>query len=164
LSVVLTSEVTVSSSNFYKEALHWYESMANTSSDLMVFIDRTYSYRAVNRAYCDEHRRTREEILGHTVAEVFGEEAFETTLKPHFDRCLSGEQVTFEFWWDSPSPGRRHVDARYHPFFEADGSVSGVAVNVRDTTHRRPTEEQLNIDYGGNTVAAHACGLFRRGG
>jgi PAS domain S-box-containing protein len=126
-----------------QEELLWYRSMATASTDLMVFVDSTYTYRAVNQAYCDEHRRTREEILGHTVAEVFEGESFETTVKPHFDRCLSGEQVTFEFWWDSPSRGRRHVDARYHPFFEADGSVSGVAVNIRDTTHRRETEEQL---------------------
>ena len=81
-----------------KEALQWYKSMVTATSDLTVFVDSTYTYRAVNQAYCDEHRRTEEEILGHTVAEVFGEKAFETTLKPHFDRCLSGEQVTFEFW------------------------------------------------------------------
>jgi PAS domain S-box-containing protein len=93
LSVVLTSEVTVSSSNFYKEALHWYESMANTSSDLMVFIDRTYSYRAVNRAYCDEHRRTREEILGHTVAEVFGEEDVMHDKEPQSVGCPAHESA-----------------------------------------------------------------------
>jgi PAS domain S-box-containing protein len=129
-------------SSLYKE-LQWFKSMVTASSDLMVFVDSTYTYRAVNQAYCDEHGRTQEEILGHTVPEVFGERAFETTLKPHFDRCLSGEQVTFGFWWDSPSRGRRHVDARYDPFFEADGSVSGVVLDGRDTTERKQIEEQL---------------------
>ena len=109
----------------------------------MVFIDSTYTYRAVNQAYCDEHQRTQEEILGHTVAEVFGEKVFETTLKRHMDRCLSGERVNFEFWWDSPSRGCRHVNARYDPFFEADGSVSEVVVDARDTTERKQIQEQL---------------------
>ena len=109
----------------------------------MVFIDSTYTYRAVNQAYCDEHQRTQEEILGHTVAEVFREKVFETTLKRHMDRCLSGERVNFEFWWDSPSRGRRHVNARYDPFFEADGSVSEVVVDARDTTERKQIQEQL---------------------
>ena len=126
-----------------ERALHWYRSMVTVSSDPTVFVDSTYTYRAVNQAYCDEHGRTQEEILGHTVAEVFGEDIFETTLKPHLDRCLSGEQVTFEFWWDSPGRGRRYVDARCHPFFEADGSVSGVVVDARDTTDRKEIEEQL---------------------
>ena len=120
-----------------------YRSMVTASSDLMVYVDSTYTYRAVNQAYCDEHQRTQEEILGRTVAEVFGEEAFETELKPHLDRCLSGERVNFEFWWDSPSRGRRHVEARYDPFFEADGSVSGVLVDVRDTTDQKRIEVQL---------------------
>ena len=125
-----------------REALQWYRSMATASRDPMVYLDSTYTYRAVNQAYCDEHQRTREEILGHTVADVFGKEMFETTLKPHLDRSLSGEQVSFDFWWTSPSRGRRHVDARYDPFFEADGSVSGITMNVRDTTDRRRTEEE----------------------
>ena len=126
-----------------EKELQWFKSMVTASSDLMVFVDSTYTYRAVNQAYCDEHQRTQEEILGHTVAEVFGENAFETTLKPHLDRCLTGEQVTFEFWWNSPSQGRRCVEARYDPFFEADGSVSGVVVDARDTTERKQIEEQL---------------------
>ena len=126
-----------------EKELRWYRSMVTASSDLMVFIDSTYTYRAVNQAYCDEHQRTQEKILGHTAAEVFGEKVFETTLKRHMDRCLSGERVTFEFWWDSPSRGRRHVSARYDPFFEADGSVSGVVVDARDTTERKRIEEQL---------------------
>ena len=125
-----------------KEALQWYQSMATASRDLMVFVDSTYTYRAVNQAYCDEHQRTREEILGHTVADVFGEDTFEASLKPYLDRSLSGEPVSFGFWWNSPSRGRRHVDARYDPFFAADGSVSGVAVNVRDTTDGMRTDEQ----------------------
>ena len=123
-------------------ALQWYRSMATASSDLMVLVDPTYTYRAVNQAYCDEHQRTREEILGHTITDVFGKEMFEATLKLHLDRCLKGEHVSFDFWWTSPSRGRRHIEARYDPFYEADGSVSGVAVNLRDTTDRRRTEEE----------------------
>jgi PAS domain S-box-containing protein len=108
----------------------------------MAFVDPTYTYRAANQAYCDEHRRTLEEIVGHTVTEVFGKETFEGALKPHLDRCLKGEHVSFGFWWTSPSRGRRHVEARYDPSYEADGSLSGVAVNVRDTTERKRIEEE----------------------
>jgi len=117
--------------------------MVTASSDFMVLVDATYTYRAVNQAYCDAHQRTQEEILGHTVAEVFGEEPFSATLKPHLDRCLSGEPVKFSFWWDSPSGGRRHIDATYDPFFEGDGSVSAVVVDARDSTERKRVEEQL---------------------
>ena len=117
--------------------------MVTASRDLMVFIDSGYTYRAVNPAYCEEHQRTPEKILGHTVVDLYGEEFFRKTLKPHLDRCLSGESVAFQFWWDSPLRGRRHVDLRYDPFFEDDGSVSGVIADVRDTTEQMRTKEQL---------------------
>jgi len=118
--------------------------MIEASSDLLVFVDPTYVYLEVNQAYCDEHLLTREELLDHTVAEVFGEKFFEEKLKPHLDRCLTGERVTFEFWWDSPRRGHRHIDATYDPFIEADGSVSGVLVNGRDSTKRANAEGELH--------------------
>ena len=125
-----------------------------------MFVDPTYRYLAVNQAYCDEQQRTPEEILGHTVAEVFGKETFEGTMKPHLDRCLQGEHVSFDFWWTSPSRGRRHVEARYDPFFEADGSVSGVAVNVRDTTDRKKIEEQHERSLAALEAANEELELF----
>jgi len=46
---------------------------ASTNNAFVVFVDSTYTYREVSQAYCDEHQTTREETLGHTLAEVFGE-------------------------------------------------------------------------------------------
>lgn len=109
----------------------------------MVFVDPTYTYRAVNATYCEAHGKTQEEILGHTVASVLGQQFFETTLKPNLDRCLAGERMKFESWWDSPALGRRHVDVRYDPFYEANGSVSGVLVDIRDTTDQKQAQEEL---------------------
>ena len=126
-----------------KEELERYRSMVTASSSLMVLMDSTFTYRAVNQAYCDELRRTEDEILGHTVAEVLGEEDFEHTLRPYLERCLAGEQVIFGRWWDSPSRGRRHIDVRYDPFYGDDGSVSGVLLHARDTTERKEMDDQL---------------------
>ena len=121
-----------------------YVSMVTASSSLMAFVDSTYRYRAVNQAYCDEHQRTQDEILGHSISEVIGGEVFERTLRPHFERCLQRGWVThYGFWWDSPRQGRRHINGRYHPFFEADGSVSGIVVDERDTTEGAQMEDQL---------------------
>ena len=136
--------------------LLWYKSMVTASSELMVLVDASYTYRAVNQAYCDAHQRTQEEILGHTVAEVFGEEAFGATLKPNMDRCLSGEQVKFSFWWDLPSGGRRHIDATYDPFFAADGSVSAV-VNTMTGSSAVPIDDGFSIRRAAADLAIDLC-------
>jgi len=142
------------------KALEWYEAMVAGSSGLMAFVDVEYTYWAVNRAYCEEHERTEEELLGLAVAELFGEKVFQKTLKPQLDLCLSGEQVGFEFWWNSPSRGRRHVHARYDPFFEADGSVSGVLVEVRDTTEQKQIEQHHERSILALEVANRELELF----
>ena len=105
--------------------------------------DRESREPLLQRSLAYEHLRAAETLLGHSVVEVFGEKLFETTLKPQLDRCLTGERVVFSFWWDSPSRGPRHFDATYDPFFEADGSVSGVLVDARDSTERAQAEEAL---------------------
>ena len=125
------------------EELQWYKSVVTASSSRMIFVDSTFTYRAANQAYCDEHRLTQDDIIGHTVAEVLGEELFEKTLRPYYERCLAGEQLLFSGWWDLPARGRRHVDAQYDPFIGADGKVAGVVVHARDTTERKLTEDQL---------------------
>ena len=143
-----------------EEALRQYESMVSASSDLMMFVDPTYTYQAVNPAYCDAHQNTQEEILGRTVAEVLGQKIFETQIKPQLDRCLSGERVNFEFWWDSPSLGRRYMQAKYDPFYEVDGSVSGVLVDVRDTTDSKQAEKLKSAETKYRDLYENAPDLF----
>ncbi len=143
-----------------EEALRQYESMVSASSDLMMFVDPTYTYQAVNPAYCDAHQNTQEEILGRTVAEVLGQKIFETQIKPQLDRCLSGERVSFEFWWDSPSLGRRYMHAKYDPFYEVDGSVSGVLVDVRDATDSKQTEKLKRAEAKYRDLYENAPDLF----
>jgi len=90
---------------------------------------------------------------------VLGQKLFETQVKFQLDRCLSGERVHFEFWWDSPGLGRRHMDSRYDPFYGAAGSVSGVLVDVRDTTDRKQAEEKIGTSQRMLSEAQRIAGL-----
>jgi len=67
-----------------------YEFIANTSGDFMTLINRDYEYEVVNEAYCLAHRRKREEIIGKTVADVWGGEKFKEVIKERLDRCFKG--------------------------------------------------------------------------
>ena len=51
-----------------------YEIIANVSSEFMTLVDQNYVYEMVNEAYCQAHNKTRMEILGRTMAEIWGEE------------------------------------------------------------------------------------------
>ena len=126
-----------------EEELGRYKLIVSAVHDPMSFIDSNYTYRTVNDAYTEIFKRTREEIIGHPVAEMFGTEIFEKKIKGHLDHCLTGEEVHYLDWLDFPDGKRRCMHISYYPFFENDECVSGVVVNARDTTDLELAEEAL---------------------
>ncbi len=86
---------------------------------------------------------TRDQLVGHTVAEVFGEEFFSEVIKPHAERCMAGEEVRYEAWFDFPVTGRQYMQFTYDPYTRADNEVEGFVVNARNVTERKRVEEEL---------------------
>ena len=127
-----------------EETLRRYERIVSASRDLMAFIDSKYTYQAANKAYLEAFGKSREEIIGYTVAEILGTEIFDMRIKRHLDQCLTGKHRNYQHWLELPALGRRYLDVHYDPFYEADGSVSGVAVNVRDITEAHNLSDQLS--------------------
>jgi len=123
--------------------LHRHRLLLSTINDPISFVDRHYIYRTVNDAYMKIFKRPREEIIGHSVADLLGEEVFEKKVKHHIDRALLGEKIDYENWFDYPQWGRRYVIMRYYPFIETDGTISGIAVTAQDITTHKLTEEAL---------------------
>ena len=126
-----------------EEELGRYKLIVSAVHDPMSFIDSNYTYRTVNDAYTKIFMRPREEIIGHSVAELFGTETFEKQIKTHLDKCLSGNEVHYLNWLDFPDGKRRFMHISYYPYFEHDKRVSGVVVNARDMTDLEQAEEAL---------------------
>ncbi|MBI5557755.1 MAG: PAS domain-containing protein [Deltaproteobacteria bacterium] len=123
-----------------------YKHILSTTDDLLSFIDTNFSYRTVNDAYCRAFNKNRQEIEGHSVSELLGAELFESAIRGALERCLRGETVREEFSCFVPGLDmRRHMDVAYYPFFEADGSVSGIVANARDISRRKQVEERVKI-------------------
>lgn len=140
------------------EVLRRYEHIVSASGDLMAFIDTEYRYRAVNVAYVEAFGKSREELIGQSVAVILGTEVFATRLKPHLDECLSGKRVNFQHWLELPGRGRCYLDVHYDPFSDAHGSVTGVVVNVRDVTEARNLSEQLELLNRQNELLLNSAG------
>ncbi|TVQ96937.1 MAG: EAL domain-containing protein [Spirochaetaceae bacterium] len=113
------------------------------SPDYITLITRDYRYEVVNRSYCEAMEVKREEILGRTVAEVWGDEHFHTTIKQYLDQCLNGEMVdyvaTFLF-----GPFERTAQVTMAPYPSADGEVTHVLVRTWDITRYSRIESKLN--------------------
>ena len=121
-----------------------YEFIVNTSGDLLTFLNRDYCYEAANRAYCRAHDLDPAEILGRSVAEVWGKGAFERVIRQNLDRCFSGEIVRDKVWLNYAGLGPRFMDITYYPYPENAGPTHAVVV-TRDITAQTEAEDRLRL-------------------
>jgi PAS domain S-box-containing protein len=126
-----------------EEELRSYEVVVSTIADPISYVDRNYVYRMANDTYARYAKKTTEEIVGLSVAELLGTKPFEEHVKPHLDRCLAGEEVHYQAWFDVPAAEPKFMDVGYYPVRGDDGSVMGAAVSSRDITERVRMEERL---------------------
>jgi PAS domain S-box-containing protein len=140
LSVQKQVEVSLRSAN---QRLRIYERAIESSPDLIYVVDPDYVYQMVNPAHAHAHGRPVQQIVGRTLCELLGPQAFQGAL-PHLRRCFAGEQVRFESAFDYPALGRRDLDVGYYPLQDEDGKVEYAVVMIRDITERKHIERLKN--------------------
>jgi len=126
-----------------EKALRQFKKIVESTSGHMSFIDINYIYLEVNNSYIQAHKKKREEIVGHSIAELMGVEVFENVIKDKFDACLTGEIVRYENWFDFAESGKRYMDVCYYPYFDENYKVTGIIVDSHDITERNQAEAEL---------------------
>lgn len=135
-----------------EQTLHLYEQIISATNDLMSLVDRNYKYLAVNNAYLTAFGKKREEIVGATVEDLLGPEAFQEFSKEYLDRALAGEKVQNQGWLKFAGSNRHFMDVAYHPIKKDDGHVSAVVVCIHDLTKRKLAEEAINAFFDQSLV------------
>jgi len=133
-----------------------YEYIVNISKDFITLVNRDYVYEIVNDSYCTEMGRSREEIINRSVADIWGKEKFEKSLKRYLNQCFEGREVhyidTFKF-----GPFEKYMHVSYYPYREND-EITHVAVFSHDITSVGEIESKLtNYEYRDPVT-----GLFNR--
>jgi PAS domain S-box-containing protein len=103
---------------------------------------RELTYLWVSKPYADWLGRSPDDIVGRPIAEVIGQEAF-ASLRPYFERALSGQTVRYEEEVNFRGLGRRWVNAVYTPTRDAAGRVDGWVAVVLDIDSRKRAEQAL---------------------
>jgi len=125
-----------------EEELRQYESMVASSNDMIALLNRDFTYLATNDAYVSAFGKVKDEVIGHTAGEVFGKEFFESVIKPCAERCLAGEEVHYDDWFNFPFYGRHYMDISYFPYLGESKEIRGFVVYGRNITDRKQIEEE----------------------
>lgn len=122
--------------------------IVNASSDMMVLINRNYVYETVNKSFCKAFKKGGpKEVVGSSVSDVWGREIFQQEIKNYLDRCLNGEDISTETWFDMPGEGRQCFETSYTPYCDNNGDITHVIMVAHNITNRKIVEQELNESY-----------------
>lgn len=108
---------------------------------IVAVVDADQRYRFVNSAFERWIGRTRDEVVGRTVAEVIGPVDYGRSL-PAIRRALAGESVSFERDADGRS-GMSHLAVSYIPMHLDGGAVNGFVGVAQDISQHKREEVRL---------------------
>ena len=126
-----------------EQRLSHYQVIVDASSEMLTLIDLNFHYLQVNNSYLEYHAVTREQVEGHSIADLWGEEIFDTRIRPLIERVFAGQLVKHEEWLDFPAKGRRYCKISCRPVHATSGKIEMVVVSISDMTGLKRSEEAL---------------------
>jgi PAS domain S-box-containing protein len=120
-----------------------YEFIVNASGSFMTLINSSYIYEAANNAFVNSHKLKREEVIGKSIADIWGKKDFDSKIKGYFDKALEGETINYQAWLETKKTGLLCYDITYYPYQNELGEYTHVVVVSRDITLLVKAEEMV---------------------
>jgi len=109
---------------------------------LIAYVDAGERYRFANKGYAEWFGLDKDSIVGRSIAEVFGAEAY-AQIKPYLDQAGTGEQVSYEYSRTSASGRQVYARSAVVPEASIAGGVQGFFVLSIDITEQKASQAAL---------------------
>ncbi len=106
---------------------------------LIAYIDNQQRYLYNNRTYETWFGKSRSDIVGHTIKELFGSQNYQK-MCPYIEIALSGKAVTFEIQPQDKNGNFYWMNGTYIPDLNSKGEVQGFFSMADDITSRKEIE------------------------
>ncbi|MGJ7492238.1 PAS domain-containing protein [Variovorax sp. ZT4R33] len=124
-----------------RESEHRLRMVTDHLPALISYLDRDLRFRFVNKAYQDWFDVEPQQLLGVSVREFYGDEAW-AQMEPYIRAALAGRQMTYERRVAAPG-GRRDIQTTLVPERNEQGEVMGLYTLDSDITEHHEAEEAL---------------------
>jgi len=119
------------------------QGVTDTIPVTLAYVDAQGVYRWINRRGAERHGRTREDIVGRTMRELFGDPYWNDVLAPYVRRVLAGETIAYDRTLQRPDGATVQIETHLSPALGPDGSVEGLCVLTVDVTERTRITQAL---------------------
>ena len=106
------------------------------------YFDTSLRLQFINKLFAEWLDKPRSELIGRTMEEILGPEAF-SHRKPMVEAALAGERQFFVADLNHPTRGALVDQSEYVPWVRPGGEVIGFVVVVQDVTEQRVAERAL---------------------
>ncbi len=120
-----------------------YKFIVDISKRFLTLINREYIYEAASDGFCQAHKLTPDQIVGRSVADIWGEKDFNNIIKASLDRCFAGEEVSYDKSFEFPALGVQHFSVSYWPYCDEGDVITHAVVFTQNITERKNLEAQL---------------------
>jgi len=123
--------------------LSLYKEMVDASLDSITLIDRNYTYRIVTQAFLKSRQLKMEDVLNHSVADIWGKEIFEKIIKEKLDKCFSGKTVSDIAAYEFNINEVNFIKTIYAPCFISGTEASHAVVISHNITELKKSREKI---------------------
>ncbi|WP_376691127.1 PAS domain-containing sensor histidine kinase [Wenzhouxiangella sp. EGI_FJ10409] len=109
---------------------------------LIAHVDEDFRIRFANDGYRQWFDLEPGGLIGHAIADVIGEAAFER-LQPHFRAALSGRRAIYHGEIDYRHGPRRFIHGTYIPAFDETSGIDGFYIVTVDLSEQQRLREKL---------------------
>ena len=126
-----------------EDRLFQYERIIDESPDFISLVDADGRYLIINESYMKSLGKRRDELLGHSIAEVIGADAFERAGRARLKQVFAGETTRYDAWFTLSNNERHFFNVTYSPYRDFNGTITGAILSSRDLTDLKHAQTEL---------------------
>jgi len=120
------------------------ENIINNSRSMISVINREYIYEKVNLAFCNAHNVKDNQVVGRTLADIWGTQTFCDFIKNNIDKCFNnGDSIQYEASFETPVNGTRYFEVTFRPISVSGKEVTHLIAETLDIHDIKVKELQI---------------------
>lgn len=108
--------------------------IVDSQESMISVINEDFKYESVNEAFCRTLKCRREDMIGRSPSDLWGDHTFREVIQENLQRCLKGEVVRYKAFFDKNGVSGKCYEVIYRPYKPAKGIRSYSIVETRDIT------------------------------